>query len=209
MRADVLINSDTRLRKLDNPNGEYTCLILATAGLVRLGLAYRITCRLSPLTFPYAVGQGALGIEVRKTDTSIAPILSTLQARGSSWTCLAERSLLRYLQGGCSSPIGVTSLLYTEDIIVDGRVRETQTRLRLYGMVVHPHGWTDIRANASMAVTSDEDAEMLGQRVAQMLLANGAAEILEKIRGVAHGGFATHMEKTFTNGEGAGSPNGH
>lgn len=102
MRADVLINSDTRLRKLDHPNGEYTCVILATAGLVRLGLAYRITCRitcrLSPLTFPYAVGQGALGIEVRKTDTSIAPVLSTLQARGSSWTCLAERSLLRYLR---------------------------------------------------------------------------------------------------------------
>ena len=103
----------------------------------------------------------------------------------------------------------IASLLYTEDIIVDGRVREIETRLRLYGMVVHPHGWTDVRANASMQVTSDEDAEMLGQRVAQMLLANGAAEILEKIRGVAHGGFVMHMEKTFTNGEGAGSPHEH
>jgi hydroxymethylbilane synthase len=144
---------------------------------VRLGLTHRISSRLSPDKFPYAVGQGALGIEVRSNDQRILPILRSIEHQAPRWTCLAERSLLRHLQGGCSSPIGVASSISNEDVIVDGVVT-----VRLYGTVIHPHGKTDVKADAEMHLQSDEDAEALGRRVADLLLENGAGEILAEIK---------------------------
>jgi hydroxymethylbilane synthase len=107
--ADVRGNVGTRLAKLDNPEGEYTALILAAAGLSRLGMSERITAYLDKASggILHAVGQGALGIEVRTDDQDTKRLLSAV---GDEWTtraCLAERSLLRTLEGGCSVPIGV------------------------------------------------------------------------------------------------------
>lgn len=107
--ADVRGNVGTRLAKLDNPEGEYTALILAAAGLTRLGMGERITALLDSQSggILHAVGQGALGIEVRTEDEEAKKLLAAVGCEWTTRACLAERSLLRTLEGGCSVPIGV------------------------------------------------------------------------------------------------------
>lgn len=107
--ADVRGNVGTRLAKLDAEDGVYTALVLAAAGLLRLGLESRITSYLSKSTggILYAVGQGAIGIEVRSDDVAIKDLLAKVGCEKTTLACLAERSLLRTLEGGCSVPIGV------------------------------------------------------------------------------------------------------
>jgi hydroxymethylbilane synthase len=107
--ADVRGNVGTRLAKLDNPEGEYTALILAAAGLSRLGMSDRITTHLDKASggILHAVGQGALGIEVRSDDEDVQKLLSAVGCEWTTRACLAERSLMRTLEGGCSVPIGV------------------------------------------------------------------------------------------------------
>jgi hydroxymethylbilane synthase len=107
--ADVRGNVGTRLAKLDNPEGEYTALILAAAGLSRLGMSDRITSHLDKASggILHAVGQGALGIEVRSDDEDVKKLLSAVGCEWTTRACLAERSLMRTLEGGCSVPIGV------------------------------------------------------------------------------------------------------
>ncbi|KAK4998106.1 porphobilinogen deaminase [Elasticomyces elasticus] len=107
--ADVRGNLGTRLAKLDNPDSEYAALILAAAGLKRLGMEQRITAYLTKNDggMLYAVGQGALGIEIRQGDARIKTLLSKVGCEKTTRACLAERSLLRTLEGGCSVPIGV------------------------------------------------------------------------------------------------------
>nr|POE85084.1 porphobilinogen deaminase [Quercus suber] len=107
--TDVRGNIGTRLSKLDDPNGEYSAIILAVAGLARLGMTERITSYLSKANggMLYAVGQGALGIETRKGDARAAKLLSRVGCERSTRQALAERSLMRTLEGGCSVPIGV------------------------------------------------------------------------------------------------------
>ncbi|ODV91648.1 hypothetical protein CANCADRAFT_30011, partial [Tortispora caseinolytica NRRL Y-17796] len=100
-------NLNTRLAKLDNPASEYSCLILAAAGLIRLGFKERITMYLESPELFYAVGQGALGIEIRKNDKNILSLLEPLVDIPTTYECIAERSLMRTLEGGCSIPIGV------------------------------------------------------------------------------------------------------
>ncbi|KAI5207387.1 porphobilinogen deaminase [Aureobasidium subglaciale] len=107
--ADVRGNVGTRLAKLDNPDGEYTALILAAAGLTRLGMSERITSYLDSASggILHAVGQGALGIEIRSDDEDVKKLLSAVGCEWTTRACLAERSLMRTLEGGCSVPIGV------------------------------------------------------------------------------------------------------
>ena len=102
-------NVGTRIAKLDAEDGPYACAILAAAGLLRLGLGSRISQYLDSQNggILYAVGQGALGIEVRKHDTDILDILAKVGDSDTTLACLAERSLLRTLEGGCSAPLGV------------------------------------------------------------------------------------------------------
>jgi hydroxymethylbilane synthase len=178
-RENILLirNRDTRIRKLDDPNGEFSALILASAGLIRLGLEHRISSRLDSAKFPYAVGQGALGIEVRKGDTRILELLGNIEHVETRWVCLAERSLLRQLQGGCSSPVGVSSSIFEEE-----RVGGKRKIIKLEAIVVHPDGLKDVQASFVMEVGCDEDAEDLGKRVAGILVDEGAGEILEGIR---------------------------
>lgn len=107
--ADVRGNIGTRLAKLDNPESEYSAIILAAAGLARLGMDRRITTYLSKENggMLHAVGQGALGIETRKDDQRVKDLLSKIGCERTMRQALAERSVMRTLEGGCSVPIGI------------------------------------------------------------------------------------------------------
>ena len=107
--ADLRGNLGTRLAKLDAEDSPYAAIILAAAGLKRLGLESRITQYLTSNSggMLHAVGQGALGIEIRKNDEVIKEMLSKINCERSTRACSAERALLRALEGGCSVPIGV------------------------------------------------------------------------------------------------------
>ena len=107
--ADVRGNIGTRLAKLDNPDSEYTAIIVAVCALQRLGMSDRITTYLSKDNggMLYCVGQGGLGIETRKGDQRVQELLSRIGCDRTTKEALAERSLMRTLEGGCSVPIGV------------------------------------------------------------------------------------------------------
>lgn len=166
--------SDTRLRKLDDPNGPFSAILVATAGLVRIDMAHRITKRLSPSDFPYAVGQGALGIEIREGDAQTLSMIRPIEDRLVRKICLAERSLLRTLQGGCSSPVAVYCTPGTPE-------STTSPRLKLEGMIIHPHGTQQVSASSSADVGTDEDAEVLGATVARLLEEGGGRDLLQAI----------------------------
>lgn len=107
--TDVRGNIGTRLRKLDDPESEYSAIVLAAAGLQRLGMMDRASAFLTKDNggMLHAVGQGALGIETRKGDSRVAELLSRIGCGRTTRQTLAERSLMRTLEGGCSVPIGV------------------------------------------------------------------------------------------------------
>lgn len=164
-------NLNTRLTKLDDPESPYKCIILATAGLVRIGLESRITYRFTDDTMLHAVGQGALGIEIRKDDEKMKKILEKICDFPSTVCCLAERSLLRTLEGGCSVPIGVKSSL---DV--------STGRLCLKGIVVNVDGTTAVEDQHSVTIVNHrEDAIECGKALAKKLIENGAKTILDEI----------------------------
>ncbi|GAB7358170.1 hypothetical protein MBLNU230_g0324t1 [Neophaeotheca triangularis] len=107
--ADVRGNIGTRLAKLDNPESEYSAIVIAAAGLARLGMSDRITAYLSTENggMLHAVGQGALAIEIRQEDEGMRTLLAPIGHERTTLAGLAERSLMRTLEGGCSVPIGV------------------------------------------------------------------------------------------------------
>ncbi|KAL9096999.1 MAG: hypothetical protein Q9165_000963 [Trypethelium subeluteriae] len=107
--ADIRGNIDTRLAKLDAPSSEFAALILAAAGLARIGKEARITAYLSGQEggMLHAVGQGGLGVEVREGDERVMGLVRGIVCERTMRACLAERSLMRTLEGGCSVPIGV------------------------------------------------------------------------------------------------------
>lgn len=170
---DVRGNLGTRLEKLDAEDGEYACLILAAAGLERVDLAHRITQHLDSKTpgggILHAVGQGALGIEIRRDDEKTQSLLTKLIDNDALLACLAERSLLRTLEGGCSVPIGVE----TEWI--------EKGKLLMKSIVVSLDGEDAVEAETLAEVLSEKDAEEFGLAVAQDLIAKGASKILKAI----------------------------
>ncbi|TKA29161.1 hypothetical protein B0A50_03671 [Salinomyces thailandicus] len=107
--TDVRGNLGTRLAKLDNPESEYSAIILAVAGLNRLGMGERISQHLSKMNggMLYAVGQGALAIEIRKDDARVQTLVDKIGDSRATLEGLAERQLMRTLEGGCSVPIGI------------------------------------------------------------------------------------------------------
>lgn len=153
-------NLDTRLGKLDR--GEYAAIILAAAGLQRLGMASRIRAYLSPEQSLPSAGQGALGIEVMAERSDLRQWLAPLACEASSWCALAERTVSARLGGSCQVPLAAYAQL--QDNV-----------LHLRGLVAQPDGTTLIRAQASGA---PDQAEALGQQVAASLLDQGAREIL-------------------------------
>ncbi len=156
-------NVDTRLRKLDE--GRYDAIVLAEAGLTRLGLAGRMTEALPLAVMLPAVGQGALGIETRSDSESAAPLLAIDHAPTHA-AVVAERAMLAALQGGCLAPIAAL-----------GTVEED--RLTLRGRVVHPGGAHALDAGFSGPL---RDAVALGRRVAEALLRQGAGELIDTAR---------------------------
>ena len=167
---DVRGNLNTRLRKLDAEDSEYDCLILAAAGLKRIDLGHRITQYLSADDgVLYAPGQGALGLEVREGDEAMLGFLSVLSHRTTTLACLAERSLLKTLQGGCSAPVGVETSWEGDE-------------LTLKSSVISPDG-VDMVESRRSAVVKDQDAALkLGHELAVHLLEIGAKKILEELR---------------------------
>ena len=153
-------NLDTRLRKLDE--GQYDAIILAAAGLTRLGLASRIRSVLSVESSLPAAGQGALGIEVLSTRTDVAAWLSPLNDPATAACVRAERAVSRALAGSCEVPLGA----YAE-------LREGRVYLR--GLVALPDGSRIARAELTGDAASPE---ALGLALAAELRAQGAAEIL-------------------------------
>eukprot|EP01138_Halocafeteria_seosinensis_P012716 gb/GECG01012992.1/.p1 GENE.gb/GECG01012992.1/~~gb/GECG01012992.1/.p1 ORF type:complete len:379 (+),score=40.45 gb/GECG01012992.1/:1-1137(+) len=108
LRVDTIRgNLNTRLKKLDDPIGQYDAIVLATAGLERLEFYDRITRKLPAEEFPYGVSQGALGIECRIDDIEAIAVSKAAMNLESTARCLAERGFLKTLQGGCQIPIGV------------------------------------------------------------------------------------------------------
>lgn len=158
---DLRGNVDTRLRKLDE--GQYDALVLACAGLRRLDLASRITAALPPAEMLPAVGQGALGLETRTDNTDTITALSTLDHKFTRLACLAERAFLRKLGGGCQLPIAAYAV-----------VREK--RIRLDGLISDPEGNRIIKGRIAGGL---DEAESLGEQLAEKLLSEGAAELLE------------------------------
>jgi hydroxymethylbilane synthase len=162
---DIRGNVDTRLRKLVEQ--DLDAIILAEAGLVRLGLAREITEVLDPTWMLPAVGQGALGLECRAEDAVTRGLLQALNDTATHQAVLAERALLRGLGGGCQVPIGAATTVRGE-------------RLELRGAVLAPDGKERIGGEVSGEAVS---AEELGFRLAQELMARGASDLLTR-----HGG---------------------
>jgi hydroxymethylbilane synthase len=153
-------NVETRLRRLDE--GQVDALVLAEAGLVRLGLAERITQVLPWDVMLPAVGQGALGIECRTDDADAAAAVARLDDAASHAAVLAERSLLAHLRGGCLAPVGA-------------RARIEDDSLRLTAAVLSVDGRTRLDASGTAA---PNEAVELGRRVAEWLVAQGAADLI-------------------------------
>ncbi|MCF2970551.1 hydroxymethylbilane synthase [Synechococcus sp. Nb3U1] len=160
---DVRGNLNTRLAKLDN--GDYDGLILAVAGLKRLGKGERIHQVLDPSVSLYAVGQGSLGIECRQGDERILDLIQPLAEAEATARCLAERALLRALEGGCQVPIGVHSQVQGDE-------------LHLTGMVAQLDGQRLIRDRQTGSL---QEAEAIGVALADKLKQQGADEILQAI----------------------------
>ena len=156
-------NVNTRLAKLDA--GEYDAIILASAGLKRLGLEQRITERLETQDSLPAMGQGAIGIECRDDDSDIHQYLRVLHHDATHLCVTAERAMNARLNGGCQVPIAGFA-----EIIGD--------RLHMRGLVGHPNGSVLYRTEGSASL---DQAEVLGVRLAEDLLAQGAARILSEI----------------------------
>jgi hydroxymethylbilane synthase len=153
-------NVNTRLAKLDA--GEYDAIILAAAGLLRLGFAERIRSNLGVSSSLPAGGQGAVGIECRSDDTAIHALLKPLHHTDTAIRVTAERALNKHLNGGCQVPIACYAVLEDE-------------QLWLRGFVGQPDASILLRAEQR---AHKNDAEALGIRVAKDLLAQGAGEIL-------------------------------
>lgn len=160
-------NVNTRLAKLDA--GEYDAIILAAAGLIRLGFESRIRSSISVEHSLPAGGQGAVGIECRTADSEIHALLAPLHHRDTALRVTAERALNKHLNGGCQVPIACYAVLEDD-------------QLWLRGLVGQPDGGLLLRADARAATA---DAERLGVQVADALLAQGAAAILAAVYGEA------------------------
>ena len=183
--ADVRGNVDTRLKKLDNSTDpDYSAIILAEAGLARMELNHRSTCLLSSPILLHAVGQGSLGIEIRSGDEKTLELLRPLNHRESRLRCLAERSLMRALEGGCSVPIGVETVLES-----GGKT------LQLKAVVVTVDGENAVHGEGNVTFVEDENedaaADRLGLQVAKELLGRGAQKLLDAIRFLKE----EHLEK--------------
>jgi hydroxymethylbilane synthase len=161
---DIRGNVETRLKKLDD--GEFDAIVLAAAGLTRLGFADRMTFILPQSIMLPAVGQGALGLETRKDDAVARSLAEPLNDPHTFSAVLAERTMLHALRGGCLAPVAA---LGEADAAV----------LKLAAVVLSGDGQRRISADAA---GRPEDAARIGEQVAEELLVQGAAELIASSR---------------------------
>jgi len=159
--ADIRGNVDTRLRKLDE--GDYDAIVLAAAGLTRLGWQDRITSRFSPNELLPAVGQGALGLETRTDDEQNNSVVSQLNHAESFSSAMAERHMLRALFAGCLAPVGAVT-------------KVSDQTLELTGVVLSVDGLTRVEASESSSL---DQYAALGLSVAKALVDKGADKLLK------------------------------
>jgi hydroxymethylbilane synthase len=161
-------NVPTRIEKLNN--GDYDAIVLAAAGLRRLGLQQHICEMLSSEVFPPAVSQGAIGVCMRDDDVETGRWLEKLDDRASRLATTAERALLRRIEGGCQVPLGALGTVRARDV------------LHLHAAVCALDGSAMLRAQGEIAATL-RGATQLGERVAEDLLSQGAAKLIAQERG--------------------------
>lgn len=157
---DIRGNLNTRLAKLDAVGSKYSGIILAQAGLVRMGWHNRISQTIEPDDILYAVGQGALAVECRSDDVQILEMLQKLTCHQTQCRILTERSFLKTLGGGCSAPVAVNSILtkrkYSkDDNMVDG---SDDYELNVIGSVWSLDGQTEIQAKNKCHINFGEEA---------------------------------------------------
>jgi hydroxymethylbilane synthase len=159
-------NVNTRLRKLDN--GDYDAIILAAAGLIRLDLDDRIKQYISPELCLPAVGQGIVGIECRSDDNATKSLLAPLHSKESALVLAAERAMNAGLEGGCQVPIA-------------GYAQIDNGKIRMRGMVGDPDGSNVLRSETVSTEVSSSNAGVLGEKIADDLLLQGAGNILASV----------------------------
>jgi hydroxymethylbilane synthase len=157
--TDLRGNVDTRLRKLHE--GQYDAIVLAAAGLRRLGLVHEITELLDPLAMIPAVAQGALGLEIRSDDQRMARILAPLNDLATATAVLAERAFLARVGGGCQVPIAAYARMSGAYLAIDGLIGSRQ------GAVVR-----------GKLIGAANEAELLGTHLAEQLLHEGGQALL-------------------------------
>ena len=165
LRPDLLIqplrgNVNTRLAKLEN--GDFDAIILAAAGLERLGLQHHISQQFTPQEMLPAAAQGVIGIECLQSNSALRSLLGQLNHEPTAQTTIAERAIARTLQANCQSPVATHAVI--EDAV-----------MTVTALVAMPDGSQSIRDSVTGAVA---DAEGLGRALAQRLLESGAGELL-------------------------------
>lgn len=168
LRPDLKIiplrgNIDTRIRKLETE--ELDAVILAAAGIKRLGFSDCITSQIDPETMLPAVGQGALCIEARRDDSKILSLLAKINDPETACTVKAERAFLKRLQGGCQVPIAAFAQIRGKEIVIDGMVAETDGSVLLRKQLRGPV----------------ENPEQLGTNLAETLIEQGAGGIVQRL----------------------------
>ena len=160
---DLRGNVDTRLRKVES--GEYEAILLAKAGLDRLGVSQRISEILSPEVCMPAVGQGAIAVECRLKDTETADILAPLDDAETRTAIIAERALLAALQGGCQVPLGAWARIERGELVLEACVSSVD----------------GVQYVKQRATAPPDQAAALGEHMARLLIEAGARSILEEV----------------------------
>jgi hydroxymethylbilane synthase len=168
LRADLDIrelrgNVDTRLRKVGD--GEYDAIVLAKAGLDRLGLSQRISETLAPEVFMPAVGQGAIAVETRLGDNETGDLLAKLDDAETRAAIITERALLAALQGGCQVPIGAWARIERGEMILEACVTSVDGQQQVKQRLTGP----------------PDQGQQLGEQMARLLMETGAQTILEEV----------------------------
>ena len=160
---DLRGNVDTRLRKVES--GEYEAILLAKAGLDRLGVSQRIAEVLSPEVCMPAVGQGAIAVECRLKDAETADVLAPLDDGETRTAIIAERALLAALQGGCQVPLGAWARIERGELVLEACVCSVD----------------GVQYVKQRATAPPEQAAALGEHMARLLIEAGAQSILEEV----------------------------
>lgn len=168
-------NVDTRVRAVRE--GRFDAILLAAAGVRRLGLDDAVTDWLDEETMLPAPGQGALAVQCRAGDESLLELLGAVDDPESRAATTAERAFLRALDAGCTAPVAARATLTSEPDNASNRLLQSPSRVRLKGLVASPDGRAVVR------VSGEGEPEELGERLARDALAAGADRILEALRG--------------------------